>query len=99
MTRQLHDGQLHVGDRVTIVRSRDKPLLGLEAVVTHGLAKRVRELSPYSYVIELDDGVSYHSPPEALAGPIVAGYHASPGRWADCVWRPKGARSRRCRRR
>lgn len=92
------NARIKVGARVLIVKSRDKSLIGLEAVVTRGLQKRERDLAP-SYVIRVDDdGAAYQAPPAALAGPIVAGYHASPGRWADCVWCPKGARSRRGRR-
>lgn len=76
------------GDRVMIVNSRDKSLIGMEATVTRGVQKRVTELAP-SYVIRLDDGQVYHAPPPALVGPLITGYHASPGRWTDCIWQPK----------
>lgn len=78
-----------IGDRVTIVRSRDKSLIGLDATVMRGLRKLEHIPGPPCYGISTDDGGKFHAPPDALMGPLVPGDHTSHGSWADCIWKPQ----------
>lgn len=80
----------NIGDRVTIVRSRDKSLIGLDATVMRGLRKLEHiHGQPSCYLIRVDDGGKFHAPPDALMGPLVPGDHTCHGSWADCIWKPQ----------